>query len=178
MNLPPQLVQPPPRDPAGMSSVFESRMGLGLRMLAGVWTLGLVLVGLIGLRAYLKYGDFDVVVGGAIAGFVAAALSVAVVIGMVLAHGRAQRLYTHGLVTTGRVRSAQPNVSPDYPAAIEIDFVDAWGRPGLGHVAVAWSRASWLTPGVTLPVMYHPGEAGLFGALVNGIGGVLGHRKS
>lgn len=177
MNLPPQLLQPPPRDPAGMDGVFESRAKLGFRMLAGIWTFTIVLVGLIGLRAYLKYGEFDVLLGGAIAGSVGVALSIAVAIGVVLGQGRAQRLYTQGLVTTGRVRSAQPNVSPDYPAAIEIDFQDAWGRPGLGHVAVKWSRASWLTPGATLPVMYHPSEAALFGAFVNGIGVVLGHRK-
>ena len=177
MSVPPQLMTPPPRDPAGMSGLFESRLALGVRMLAGIWTLVLVLVGLMALRAYLKDGDLDVVVAGGIAGVVGVALSAAVVIGLVLAHGRAQRLYTQGLVATGRVRSAQPNVSPDYPASIDIDFQDAWGRPGLGHIAVKWSRASWLTPGVTLPVMYHPSEGALFGAYVNGIGVVLGHRK-
>lgn len=176
--IPPPLAAPPPRDPAGMGELFQSRVPLGIRMLAGIWVFVLLLVGLLALRGYLKYGEADVMVAGVIAGVVGVALSGAVVAGLLMAQGRSQRLYAHGLVAMGRVRSAQPNVSPDYPASIEIDFQDAWGRPGLGQFAVQWSRASWLTPGQTLPILYHPQEIQLFGAYVNGIGVVLGHRKA
>ncbi|MEZ4315328.1 MAG: hypothetical protein R3F14_45510 [Polyangiaceae bacterium] len=97
MNPPPILNTPPPRDPAGMAGLFESRVPLGIKMLVGIWGFVLALVGLMTLRGYLKYGEVDVAVAGVIGGVVGVALSAAVVIGLVMAQGRATRLYTHGL---------------------------------------------------------------------------------
>lgn len=176
--VPPELMQPPPRHPSGMSRVAPSRLGLGLRMLGGVWTFVVVLIALMALRGYLKSGEADLVVAGAIAGFVGVALTVAIGIGLVLAHGRVSRLYQHGVLTTGRVRSAQPGLSADHPASIEVDFQDGYGRPGLGTFSIAWTKASWLTPGALVPAMYSPHEGALFGVYLNGIGLVLGHRRT
>ncbi|MEZ4302738.1 MAG: hypothetical protein R3B70_47885 [Polyangiaceae bacterium] len=178
MNPPPILNTPPPRDPAGMAGLFESRVPLGIKMLVGIWGFVLALVGLMTLRGYLKYGEVDVAVAGVIGGVVGVALSAAVVIGLVLAQGRATRLYTHGLGAMGRVRSVTPGQQADHAASIELDFQDAWGRPGLGQVAVKWSSASWLTPGVSIPVLYSPNEHALFGAYVHNVGMVLGLRRS
>lgn len=177
-QLPPALLAPPPRHPSGMKGLFESRGSLALGLLGGIWGFIALLVGLIALRGYLKYGEADLVVAGAIGGFLGVLFTIVVGVGLLMASGRAQRIYTHGLVAAGRVRAVVPNPqAPDGPAGVEIDFQDAWGRPGMGSVNVKRERAHWLGPGVQVPVLYHPHEAGLFAAYVEGVGVVLGFRQ-
>jgi hypothetical protein len=178
MNIPPALIQPPPRDPAGAAHLVASRNSVGLRMLGGVWLFVVVLVGLLGVRGYLKHGEVDILLAALIAAFVGVVLTVAIAIGLVLAKQRGEALFAHGVVTTGRVRSVQANISPDYPAKIDVDFQDAYGQWRVGFVSIAWSKVSWLTPGMPVTAMYVPSNASLFGLYIDAMGIVLGGRSS
>lgn len=171
-NLPPALLQPPPRHPAGAAQLLASPSNLTYRRLGGAWVCAIVVGGL------LVYGDADILLSAVIAAAVGLLISVPLLIGMMLASQRGQALYTHALFTPGRVRAVQPNLSPDFPAKIDIDFQDTQGQWGIGRVSIAWSKVSWLTPGMPVTALYVPGNRKLFGVYVDTLGIVPGKRSS